>query len=178
MDVGEMQKKLSQTATRDPNHKFGDLYSLLCHDTWLRVAQLHVNVPLAANQGSETAGVDRETMSRFLGDLDGNITRLQASLQAKTFEPMPVRRVYIPQHAPPSCSLLLDLDASLPGYGNLGFGIGFVHSEPKRGPTSFGWSTSSMIFPVGLPVGRAVGFPVPPRVNQKRSKVTREFGIA
>jgi RNA-directed DNA polymerase len=49
------------------------------------------------NKGSETAGIDRMTKSNFLGDLDGNITRLKESLKAKTFEPMPVRRVYIPK---------------------------------------------------------------------------------
>jgi RNA-directed DNA polymerase len=93
MDVGEMQRKLSQRAEKEPEHQFGDLYSLLCNETWLRVAQLHVS----ANKGSETAGVDRKTMAHFLGDLDGNIERLRQSLKAKTFEPLPVRRVYIPK---------------------------------------------------------------------------------
>ena len=93
MDVSEMQRKLSQWATDDPAKRFVDLYSLLCNDVWLRVAQLHV----ASNAGSETAGVDRHTMSNFLGNLDGNIERLRHTLKAKTFEPMPVRRVYIPK---------------------------------------------------------------------------------
>jgi len=88
-----MQKKLSRWAEEDPAKRFTDLYSLLCNETWLRVAQLHVN----ANRGRETAGVDRRTMSNFLGNLDGNIERLRETLKAKTFEPMPVRRVYIPK---------------------------------------------------------------------------------
>ena len=37
------------------------------------------------------------TMSHFNGDLEGNLTRLREALKAKTFEPMPVRRVYIPK---------------------------------------------------------------------------------
>ena len=37
------------------------------------------------------------TKSNFLGDLDGNIMRLKEALKAKTFEPLPVRRVYIPK---------------------------------------------------------------------------------
>jgi RNA-directed DNA polymerase len=37
------------------------------------------------------------TKANFLGDLDGNITRLKESLKAKTCEPMPVRRVYLPK---------------------------------------------------------------------------------
>ena len=93
MDVGEMQKKLRQTATRDPNHKFGDLYSLLCNQVWLRVAHHAVH----ANQGRETARVDSKMMSNFNGDLEGNLERLREVLKAKTFEPMPVRRVYIPK---------------------------------------------------------------------------------
>ena len=93
MHVDEMQKKLSEKAAKDPTHQFADLYSLLCNITWLRVAHLHVNT----NQGRETAGVDGETMSRFNGDLEGNLTRLREALKAKTFEPLPVKRVYIPK---------------------------------------------------------------------------------
>src|SRR5678816_1258389 len=37
------------------------------------------------------------TMSNFNGDLEGNLTRLQEQLKAKTFEPVPVKRVYIPK---------------------------------------------------------------------------------
>ena len=88
-----MQKKLSQKAVQEPEHQFENLYGLLCNVTWLRVAHLHVN----ANQGRDTAGTDGETMSRFLGNVEGNIERLRAALKAKTFEPKPVRRVYIPK---------------------------------------------------------------------------------
>jgi RNA-directed DNA polymerase len=88
-----MQRKLSQWATDDPTKKFVDLYSLLCNEVWLRVA-IH---KVFKNEGSETAGVDGKTKSNFLGDLDGNIIRLKELLIAKTFEPMPVRRVYIPK---------------------------------------------------------------------------------
>ena len=36
-------------------------------------------------------------MSHFNGDLEGNLARLREALKAKTFEPQPVRRVYIPK---------------------------------------------------------------------------------
>jgi len=36
-------------------------------------------------------------MSNFNGDVEGNLQRLSAALKAKTFEPLPVRRVYIPK---------------------------------------------------------------------------------
>ena len=79
--------------TEEPGKRFTDLYSLLCNEVWLRAAVLHVQ----HNHGSETAGIDQMTMSNFLGDLDGNIARLRETLKAKTFEPCPVRRVYIPK---------------------------------------------------------------------------------
>src|SRR5215471_11587897 len=88
-----MQKKLSQWATEDPTKRFVDLYSLLCNETWLRAAT-HATL---RNKGSETAGIDSMTKSNFLGDYDGNVACLQESLKAKTFEPVPVRRVYIPK---------------------------------------------------------------------------------
>ena len=93
MDAGEMQKKLSRWATDDPTKRFVDLYSLLCNEIWLRVAT-HATL---SNKGSETAGIDNMTKSNFLGDYDGHIACLRESLKAKTFEPVPVRRVYIPK---------------------------------------------------------------------------------
>ena len=93
MDVGEMQRKLSQWATDDPTKRFVDLYSLLCNEVWLRVAHHKVNT----NRGRETAGIDGMSMSNFNGDLDGNLEMLRVLLKTKTFEPLPVRRVYIPK---------------------------------------------------------------------------------
>ena len=93
MNVDEMQKKLSEKATRETEHQFEDLYELLCNEVWLRVAAHRV----LRNQGSRTAGVDWQTKANFLVDLDGNIGRLQEALKAKDFEPMPVKRVYIPK---------------------------------------------------------------------------------
>ncbi len=93
MDPCEMQKKLSRWATDDPTKRFVDLYSLLCNEIWLRVAA-HATL---SNKGSETAGIDNMTKSNFLGDYDGHIACLRESLKAKTFEPVPVRRVYIPK---------------------------------------------------------------------------------
>ena len=93
MDVSEMQRKLSQWATDDPTKRFVDLYSLLCNETWLRVAANNT----LRNTGSKTAGIDKMTRSNFLGYYDGNIKRLRERLTARIFEPMPVRRVYIPK---------------------------------------------------------------------------------
>src|SRR5438128_5087918 len=88
-----MQMKLSQWATEDPAKRFTDLYSLLCNEVWLRVAHHSVNT----NQGRETAGIDGESMSNFNGNLEGNLEKLRQLLKTKTFEPMAVKRVYIPK---------------------------------------------------------------------------------
>jgi RNA-directed DNA polymerase len=93
MDVDEMQRKLSQKATEEPEHQFENLYGLLWNEVWLRVAHHKVN----SNAGRETAGVDGESMSSFNGDLEGNLGRLRELLKTKAFEPQPVRRVYIPK---------------------------------------------------------------------------------
>ena len=93
MNVDEMQKKLSQKAKKEPEHKFENLYGMLCNEVWLRVAA-HKTLQ---NRGSATAGIDGMTKSNFLGDFDGNINCLKEALKAKTFEPTPVKRVYIPK---------------------------------------------------------------------------------
>jgi RNA-directed DNA polymerase len=93
VNVDEMQKKLSQKAEKEPEHQCENLYGMLCNEVWLRVAA-HKTLQ---NRGSGTAGIDGMTRSNFLGDFDGNINRLQEALKAKTFEPTPVKRVYIPK---------------------------------------------------------------------------------
>ena len=93
MDVGEMQTKLSQWAHEHPGEQYRELYSLLCHPVWLRAAHRHVNT----NAGRDTAGIDTITMSHFNEHLEGNLARLREGLRAKSFEPLPVRRVYIPK---------------------------------------------------------------------------------
>ena len=93
MDPIEMQKKLSQWAIENPTEQRRELYNLLCSEIWLRVAHHKVNT----NQGRETAGIDGVSMSDFNRDLAGNVETLRQLLKAKTFEPLPVRRVYIPK---------------------------------------------------------------------------------
>jgi len=88
-----MQKKLSRKAELEPEHQFENLSSLLCNQVWLRVAHHSVNT----KQGRETAGIDGEEMMPVNGDTEGNLEHLREHLQAKVFEPMPVRRVYIPK---------------------------------------------------------------------------------
>jgi len=91
MNIGEMQRKLSQWATQDKERRFYGLYDLICGEAWLRLAWLHV----AQNAGSKTAGCDGMDMGEFEADLDGNLARLRSALLTETFVACPVRRVYI-----------------------------------------------------------------------------------
>jgi len=93
MNVGEMQRKLSQWATQDKERKFYDLYDLLYDRDWLRLAHDYVK----QNAGSITAGCDGINMARFDEELEGNLQEITEELQSETFKPMPVRRVYIPK---------------------------------------------------------------------------------
>src|SRR5262249_10093665 len=86
-----MQRKLSQWAERDKNHRFFDLYHLLHDKDWLRLAHDHVK----ENAGSQTAGCDGVIMGGFDERLDANLAQLAEELKTETYEPQPVRRVYI-----------------------------------------------------------------------------------
>jgi RNA-directed DNA polymerase len=93
VDVSAMQRKLRQWATENPTEQRRELSNLLCNAVWLRGAHHSVN----ANQGRETAGIDGESMRHFNGNLEGNLEELRQLLKAQTFEPVPVKRVYIPK---------------------------------------------------------------------------------
>jgi RNA-directed DNA polymerase len=88
-----MQRKLSQWAERDKEHRFFDLYHLMYDTDWLRLAHDYVK----QNAGSKTAGCDGIRMSIFDEQLIENLQRLAEELRQEIFEPHPVRRVYIPK---------------------------------------------------------------------------------
>jgi RNA-directed DNA polymerase len=93
MNVGEMQRKLSQWATQDKERKFYGLYDLLHNRDWLLLAHDYVK----QNAGSVTAGCDGINMQIWDENLEQNQAQLAQELQSETFKPMPVRRVYIPK---------------------------------------------------------------------------------
>jgi len=93
MDIGEMQRRLSVKASKESDHKFDDLFNLICRTDWLLQAHDHV----ASNAGSETAGCDGITMGDFDQDLDHQIEILREQLKGDKFQPHPVRRVHIPK---------------------------------------------------------------------------------
>ncbi len=90
-----MQTKLHQWARNDPDHRFDDLYNLVCDPAFLVVAWSRVR----HNRGARSAGVDGVTphsiglgAERFLGGL-------RADLKARRFTPTRVREKMIPKAA-------------------------------------------------------------------------------
>ncbi|MBV9281044.1 MAG: group II intron reverse transcriptase/maturase, partial [Chloroflexi bacterium] len=89
----EKQATLARTAQERPEHQFTNLYSLMTWDYWLDCAAQKV----LARPGSSTAGVDGKTRDAFREEYEAQVQRLRASLKDKTYQPEPVRRVYIPK---------------------------------------------------------------------------------
>lgn len=91
--MSQKQMKLAMTAQEDPEHRFTNLYSLMHWDYWIDCAAQAV----LGRPGSSTAGIDGTTRDKFKENYQEEITKLVASLKTKTYEPQPVRRVYIPK---------------------------------------------------------------------------------
>lgn len=91
--VPDLQRRFAQRATKEPGHRFGDLYDLLTRDSVLEEAAIR----LLDNKGSRTPGLDgigRDALSR---NQEYHRALLRKQLIEGTFQPMPVRRVYIPK---------------------------------------------------------------------------------
>ena len=89
----EKQRALAKRASQDPIHRFYNLYSLLHWEYWIRCAAQTV----LSRPGSHTAGVDSKTKDYFLSSYDRQISTIVDQLKKRTYEPLPVRRVYIPK---------------------------------------------------------------------------------
>ena len=95
MIIARIQTSFARKAVHQPEHRFCDLYSLICSRTWIEEALDRV----LSNQGSRTAGVDGVTIRRFQ-DQDYRaafIEETQRLLREKRYRPQPCRRVYIPK---------------------------------------------------------------------------------
>ncbi len=91
--MAEKQAKLARTALENPEYRFTNLYNLLHWEPWILEAAKKV----LARPGSSTAGVDGQTRGNFEQNFDAHIKSIVAQLKAKTYEPLPVRRTYIPK---------------------------------------------------------------------------------
>jgi RNA-directed DNA polymerase len=92
--VPDLQQRLAQKAVECPQHRFGHLYDLLLWDSVLDAAATR----LLANKGSRTPGLDGLRSGILRGESRVvHLARLKEQLIAGTFQPMPVKRVYIPK---------------------------------------------------------------------------------
>lgn len=91
--MSQKQTSLALAAQENPQHRFTNLYSLMHWDYWIQCAATAV----LARPGSSTAGVDGKTRDKFKKNYEHEIQVLVESLKKKTYQPQPVRRVYIPK---------------------------------------------------------------------------------
>jgi group II intron reverse transcriptase/maturase len=90
VDVIHELEHLEKLAKEDPTRRFNRLYRLLRQEQFLTLAKERI----ANNKGANTPGVDGQVMDDITPDV---ITRLSQELAAGTYQPLPVRRRYIPK---------------------------------------------------------------------------------
>lgn len=91
--MSQKQMSLALAAQKNSQHCFTNLYSLMHWDYWIQCAAEAV----LARPGSSTAGIDGTTRDNFKKNYEQEIQTLVESLKKKTYQPQPVRRVYIPK---------------------------------------------------------------------------------
>ena len=89
-DVTVELEHLKKLAKQDPIKRFDRLYRLLRQSQLLAIAKGRI----ANNTGADTPGIDGQTITDVT---DQAIVQLSEELQAGTYQPQPVRRVYIPK---------------------------------------------------------------------------------
>src|SRR5260370_7553497 len=103
-DIIKAQQGLARKAQADKEHRFRDLYHLLCKREWIEEALWHV----LDNDGSQTPGVDGISWKSFndteKSDFENEkfrqqfINKLQPELKPPPNNPQPLSRIYITQH--------------------------------------------------------------------------------
>ena len=94
-DIRKTQESFARKAQTQPEHRFGDLYHLICREDWLRNALEKV----LSNPGSRTAGIDKISRRDFKEEEQKTafIQALRAELKDGTYRPQPVKRRWIPK---------------------------------------------------------------------------------
>jgi RNA-directed DNA polymerase len=92
-DLRKTQESFARKAQAQPEHRFADLYHLVCREDWLTEALQAV----LSNMGSRTAGIDGISRKQ-LTDEEARVRFIQSlrvELKAGTYRPEPVRRHWI-----------------------------------------------------------------------------------
>jgi RNA-directed DNA polymerase len=94
MDIATVQKMLATKAHYHPTHRFNDLYRFIRDKNWLesaRNAVLH-------NAGANAPGIDGvQGKTLTPREWQALLDQTSAELRDGTYQPQPVRRVYIPK---------------------------------------------------------------------------------
>lgn len=92
-DILKTQRSFARKAEAQPEHRFGDLYHLICRQDWLETALQQV----LSNKGARTAGIDGidKDALKTAEERQAFIRELQTELKAGTYQPQPVRRAWI-----------------------------------------------------------------------------------
>lgn len=88
-----MQNKLATWTTASPDRRIDRLLRLIAHPDWLAEA---ARITLATT-GARTPGVDGVTKQHLQTGLSSVLQELRQQLLAGSFQPSPVKRVYIPK---------------------------------------------------------------------------------
>ena len=94
-DVHKIQKSFARKALAKPEHRFQDLWHILCREDWIRSALTKT----LANDGSRTAGIDGISKNDLKGEGDQAIfiENLRTELKNGNYKPTPVKRTWIPK---------------------------------------------------------------------------------
>jgi retron-type reverse transcriptase len=89
------QHSFALKAKHNPEHRFKDLYHIICQQDWIE----HALSAVLANEGARTAGIDKVTRQDFK---DATyrvdfINDLRAELKSRAYQPTPARRKWIPK---------------------------------------------------------------------------------
>jgi len=94
-DILKVQQSFARKAKAIAEHRFGDLYHLLTREEWLAQALKHV----LSNKGAKTPGIDGISKKDLETQTQQTnfIAQLQTDLKSGNYQPMPVRRAWVPK---------------------------------------------------------------------------------